>query len=260
MKIVYKQPNLLYSLGYASDNNHPLRKVDEATINRIVNKHNFDGYVIVSACRSRFYKDTEEEVPNDEIVADELLARGEQLNKINNRRTVELKQMIINDNHSFLPVYGGYKEIGSKNPSIYEKSFIIFNFNRRGEITSMDELYKDALKYGAKFNQDTVLIKKPNEKPYYVKTNKNIGDVDFVFDGDYTLNDLTQMYFTALKKFQKKNADGTFEDETSLTGKPQRFTFEGVYINPAPISVHEATRRHYLNELFDEEAVAKNLN
>lgn len=252
-KIVYN--NLLFELGYASDNNHSLQKLNETTLNRIINKHNFDGYVIVSACRSRFYKDTEQEVPKNEIVDDELLACGEQLNKINNKRTIALKQMIINDNHSFLPVYGGYKEIGSDKPSMYEKSFIIFNFDRTGKITSMDELYNDALKYGEEFNQDSILVKKPNENPYYVKTNENIGDVDFVFDGDYTLNDLTQMYFTALKKFQKKKTDGTFVPEDELIGKPQRFTFEGVYINPSPVSVHEATRRHYMCEIFDTEAV-----
>lgn len=229
--------NFMNELDYASDNGNPMQVLDEETVNRITTKHNDSGYCILSACRSRFYKDGTE-VPRGEEASDSELLKGEKLASINNKRTLELKKMIIEKNYSFLPVYGGFKEEGASSAS-FEKSFIVFNFDRRGNTKDINDLVNDCMEMGKHFNQDSILVKKPNSKPYYA--NCTTGEVDVEFDGDYTLNDLTQMYFTALKKVQS---------DDNLKGKPQRFTFEGVYINPKPISVHESTRRHYMNEIF----------
>lgn len=272
-KVINESTNFVSEFGYSTDNGGNIRKIDEETLNRIIGHHDASGYAILSACRSRFFKDDENEVPRDVYneedapkdsifitsmneynkyknsnatlaVADANLVSGQKLSAINNRRTIILKNKIIKSNMSFIPVYGGYKEIGS-NVTSYEKSFIVFNFDRKGNKFDNDYLVNNAIQLGKEFDQDSVLIKLPNKSPKYIITdpnNMNFGETDFEFSGDYTLNDITQEYFTALKKIK---------NDSNSVGKPQRFTFEGVYINPSPRSVHEATRRHHMNELFE---------
>lgn len=224
-----------------------LDSLDEATLNRIVGRHDKVGYAIVSACRQYIYKNgTPVLVDEMDSVSDEEILSGASLRAENNKRTIALRNAIKNANYSYLPVYGGFKEIGSENPAEYEKSFIIFNYDRKGTPRDIDELCDFAIECGKEFYQDSVLIKKPGEAPYYVTTNieGKIGqrDTDIVFSGEYTLNDITQAYFTALKKINKS------DDE--INGKVQRFTFEGVYLNPSPVGVQAKTKRHLINEIF----------
>ena len=61
--------------------------------------------------------------------------------------------------------------------------------------------------------------------------------------GRFIGDDIAQEYFTALKKTNKS------DDE--IKGKVQRFTFEGVYLNPSPVGVQAKTKRHLINEIFD---------
>ena len=222
-------------------------KLNEANLSRIKGFHNDAGYIIISASRAMIYKDGTPVARKDmESVSEDELLSGSALASCNNKRTVELKKEIISNNFSFIPVYGGFKEVGTDAPSEYEKSFIVCNFDRKGTPADMDKLVSKGIEWGKEFDQDSILVKRPNETPKYIITNPeadNIGDIDFEFEGNYTLNDVTQMYFTALKKLS------TEPDSPEFKGKAQRFTFEGVYLNPAPDSVQAATKRFLTNEL-----------
>ena len=251
MKIINKKygpKSFLYELDYPTEcviGGMPV--LNEANLNRIKGFHNDAGYIIISASRSMIYKDGTPVPRKDmESVSEDEILSGSALAACNNKRTIELKQKIIYNNFSFLPVYGGFKEVGTNNPSEYEKSFIVFNFDRKGNPTDINELVSKGIEWGKEFDQDSILIKRPDESPRYIITNpeaKNIGDIDFEFEGNYTLNDVTQMYFTALKKLNVE------PDSPEFKGKAQRFTFEGVYLNPAPNSVQAATKRYLSNEL-----------
>lgn len=234
--------NFMKDMGYTYYSGNPLRKLDEVTLNRIISKHDKSGYCIVSACRATFYTDGTP-VPNDVDVGSippEKLADEKQVIIFNNARTKELRQKIISANRSFLPVFGGFKEENAETSS-FEKSFIVFNFDRKGNLSDMDSLYQDCLNWGKEYNQDAILVKKPDGKPYYASCVKGSeGNVDMEFSGEYTLNDITQMYFTALKKI----------NDTNFKGKPQRFTFEGVYLNPYPVSTAEMAYRVHTNEIL----------
>lgn len=283
---------LMRDLDYVSDNGYGIAPMTEASLNRIVNKHDKGGYCIISACRGRWFKDGAE-VPRDVTSEDANhngftevtnleeykkaaaknkptfvkyanILSGAKLQAINNKRTVALKNKIIGADYSFIPVYGGFKEEGSPVAS-YESSFIVLPFTRKGVEKSVDELVADCLDWGEEFNQDSILVKRIGEAPKYyncVGAKKGVSDTDIVFSGEYTLNDITQMFFTALKQYRQKKIDDNgnpilddngnyvYVNDTELKGKPQRFTFEGIYGNTAPIGVQAKTMRRVKGELF----------
>lgn len=214
----------IYNSKYIINDNNRYQVLTDETLNRILSKHSITGYCIVSACRN--------DIKIDGIT--------------------KLKEMIIESNFSFLPVFGGYKErkISLDNSgneiisyeTVFEKSFIIFNFNRAGQELSFNTLIKKCIEFGKYFNQDTILIKAPNEVPYYFDIIENKKSYEFTADSSkWKINDVTQEYFTALKKW----------DENSMTqGKPQRFTFENLYIEDSPSTVMNKSLKYYTGELF----------
>ena len=202
----------------------------EANLSRIANGHDEDGYVMISACRG----DALENPKNAQQIYDE-----------NNKRTKSLLTDIQRYKYSYIPVYGGYKEIGSDKASI-EKSFIVFPFDRSSK-TQIDynEFLLNMIRLGRKYNQDAILVKKPHSDPQYF--NCRTGEFDGVPFKNATLNDAQQEYFTALKGWNDISRKG---NSVKWEGKPQRFTYQESYLNNAPYNIMNRHMRALGGELL----------
>lgn len=218
--------------------NEKLELLTEVSLYRAVKEHDKNGYAMISASRQDcINKDN----PSAEEIWDE-----------NNKRTNNLKTDITNLSYSYVPVYGGYKEEGSNTASI-EKSFIVFPYDfRKKELVDFDTFEKELINLGKKYNQDAILIKRPDSKPRYFYLNTNTwDDVEF---GNLKLNDITQQYFTSLKgwadtSLNKKNRD--------WSGTPKRFTYSESYLNLPPQTIMDAHARSSSGELFSMEHYKK---
>jgi hypothetical protein len=211
--------NFLKEIFNRGANNSPMPLLTEITVNRLLGKHYNSGFAIVSASR---FKNTNQE---------------------NNQLTKELFLKLKNSNYSYIPVFGGFIENkGSENEQhVYEKSFLILNYNKEGEELPFQDLKNFALEICSEYNQDSVLLKSPNGQPQTITKD---GDLDMEFSGDIKINDLTQEYFTSFVK--TRNVDKDNQDKR----KQSRLTFEGVYINPPPETYSERHARYLSGEIF----------
>ena len=214
---VYK--NFLKEIFNREFNNSPMPLLTEITVNRLLGKHYNSGFAIVSASR---FKNTAQE---------------------NNQLTKELFLKLKNSNYSYIPVFGGFIENkGSENEQhVYEKSFLILNYNKKGEELPFQDLKNFALEICSEYKQETVVLKSPDGNP---KTLTRTGEADMEFSGDIKINDLTQEYFTSFVK--TRNVDKDSQDKR----KQSRLTFEGVYINPPPATYSERHARYLSGEIF----------
>ena len=175
-----------------------LLKLTEANLNRISDEHEKDGYIILSAFRS--------DLTHDE----------------NNIRTKELSNWLRSKHYSYIRVYGKYREKIS-NEFKLEKSFIVYPFDIvTKSITTWEIFEKDLIGIAKKYDQDSILICRPKEKPFYKGVKTDAEDLE-CFSGT-KLNDVTQDYFTARKKWRDMSLNRKNHDWSH--GSPQRFTFE----------------------------------
>lgn len=227
-----------------------LISLNEMTLNRLVRGHSVDGYTILSACRGMFDKDEnavyfENGIPyrwkDDTIVADEDLMSDSDVVVTNNKKSNELKKILIGNKYSFLPVLGGYTyDDGTFG---YEKSFVIFPFDKKGNQVRFSELYSFTIELGNRFEQESVLINSLDSNPYYYDMRTGEKSVEFSSNpDDWKINDLTQEFFTALKKYDTKKFP-------NYVGKSQRFTLEGVYLSDQPDTISSAHIRRSGGEL-----------
>ena len=205
-------------VNYRESNGHPIQRVDEMTVDRLLGRHYDSGFTIISACR------------------------GENGPEENNRRTRELLDSLKRSNFSFVPVYGGYVENKGteEEKQVYEPSFVILAFSKEGKQIPFKEVYDFTLDAARKYNQEAFLSKEPGRNPRYVKQNE---EVDMEFTGDVSVNDLTQEYFTSFIKSQNL-------DKNQERRRQSRFSFESVYVNPAPQTYGERYSRHRDGEIF----------
>lgn len=227
-------------------------QLNEMTLKRLTKGHHKDGYVILSACWQYidsktghcvyFDDDTKEYldfVTGDVVDSDDLL-RGQELTTENNRRTKNLKKDIISNNFSFIPVFGGYRyDDGTEG---YEDSFVVFPFDRNGNPIDIDTVVNVCKNLGEKYNQESILINKPGEAPYYYNVSDHEQTMTFSDDPeDWDINDLSKQFFTALKTYNSKK-------HPDYNGKPQRFTMEDVYITSQPSTIMGAHSRSLSGE------------
>lgn len=212
-------------------NNADLVSLNEVNARSLIDRHSKDGYVIVSPCRSGIDFGLD---PSNE-------AQRNKLNQINNERIKKMVSLIQSSKYSYTPTYGGFIENqGSENEEVvHERSFVIYNYDKKGNIGDFNELKEFALELGKKFNQDSVLVKAPDGKPEYLKPD---GSLDISFSGDVSFNDVQQQFFTDLHK----NTQGKMKDGS----RPTRFSFVECYINPAPQCYSERVSRAYRGEVF----------
>ena len=224
----------------------------EKSLSRILKDHHVNGYIILSASREYIRKngdpcksDDNEMVLLDlitgEIVDESDLITGQRLSAENNKRTADLRKSIISYNLSFLPVLGGYRyDDGTES---YEKSFIIFPFDRKGNPIEWSSFEKIGKELGKEFNQESILINGTKSNPYYYKIEDGSKSMEFSGNiDDWKINDLTQSFFTALRQYDKKKYP-------NYSGSSQRFTLENVYLAPQPDSIMSGHERCLSGEL-----------
>lgn len=220
------RPNFISEIKGTTTNTQNLQSINEISVKRLLGKHADSGYIMISASRYE---------PDIDV---------QQNNEINNTNYKKLLAAIKNSGYSYIPVYGGFIENqgGEVQKEVYEKSFIVFNYNRNGEQIDFKQLHNLAIQWCNEFNQDSVLIKAPNQNPAYYGSE---GDEQMKFTGDIKIDDLTQQYFTDFVKSKQRNINKQ-GDEYS---KQHRLTFENVFVNPAPVTYSEGHVRYALNEV-----------
>lgn len=196
---------------YNINNGNGLRRIDEITLSRVVDKHGEDGFVILSANRS----DKENEENN------------------NNKR--ELIQDLKKSPYSYIPAYGGYHGTDGVVDD-FEPSFIVFNHGRGGEKMDFSDLKLFALRMCGKYGQDSVLIKEPGKPPYYANEDGDI--VGSAKTKDVDLNDPKAEYYTSLIK--STNLDYKNPDRLKRFTYPIEFE---CYVHPSPNTLNELRRR-----------------
>lgn len=175
----------------------------EDSLNRLQEVHRKNGYAIVSACRNEFTKEE------------------------NEKRTNQLKEILQKSFFSFKKVLGGFietKEDGSKK-EVKEKSFIIYNYDKNGNVAEKDKLFKFALQICKKFNQNSILYSEKGDKPRYYTQQ---GKVDSSFsNAGFTFNDKKQQYFTDFSKNKRFTLNWVEprEDRRKMTHRAKKIIF-----------------------------------
>ena len=224
--------NFLKDYRKDTANNAKLVSINEINAKTMIAKHSSDGYIVISPCRG--YNDFKDQI-------DASKSPKEQLSAINKKRVIDMINRIKESGYSYTPVYGGFIENkGSEDEeNVYERSFIIYNRDKKGNVGDFNDLNKFGIELAKAFNQDSFLSKSPQGKPMYITQN---GKVDMEFSGNLSFNDLSQDYFTDLHKNTDKYKD---------MGKraPTRFSFTECYINPYSQCLSEAYTRFLKNEV-----------
>ena len=177
--------------------------IAEDSLNRLQEVHRKNGYAIVSACRNEFTKEE------------------------NEKRTNQLKEILQKSSFSFKKVLGGFietKEDGSKK-EVKEKSFIIYNYDKNGNVAEKDKLFKFALQICKKFNQNSILYSEKGDKPRYYTQQ---GKVDSSFsNAGFTFNDKKQQYFTDFSKNKRFTLNWVEprEDRRKMTHRAKKIIF-----------------------------------
>ena len=235
----------------------------EANLKRVARGHENDGYIIISACRGmdklideicddvqycgltiddldRWYKELDSGGISDKTI--------EQVSMVNNKRTKDLESKIRAKRYSYIPTFGGYKEEGSDD-FVFEKSFVVYPYSKENDNSTCENrkenlnqafevLVRDCMMWAGpnEFNQETILIKAPDEKAIYVDC--KTGETKNEFSG-ITLNDISKEYFTTLKKYRSG----------MKFGEPKQFTYEGLYA-PVAGNIMDCHRRYSVGQLF----------
>lgn len=184
-----------------------LRELTEANLKRVSRGHDKDGYIIISASKEK-------------LSAEE-----------NNRRTKNLKELLRKNHYSYLPVYGGYKELGQDKASM-EKSFVVYPYDIVDNTTvDFDTFKNDMIKFSKdesvtvrdkpdpELDQDSILVCEPGGKPHYLALKPGVEEIEF---DSVKYNDTDKEYFTAIKKWNDSSLNRRGHDWDK--GNPQRFT------------------------------------
>ena len=208
-----KVPVELYDDGVYTPFVYEDRKLEpfNEALYQLLDKHSENGYIIVSLC-------------NDE---DDCVRK--------------LITILKKSPWSYMPVYGGFIENkGEKNETVvYEKSFMIFNYDKKGNPNKLDDLFNFGVELSKKFNQDSFLYHEPGKKPtYYDK----YGKLNSVVGDKMKFNDYAEEYFTGLHQHTHENY--------GIPAKVTRFKFIGCYANPKPQVVCTRFMRDKAGEIF----------
>lgn len=193
----------------------------ETTMNRLVRGHNDKGYITITAAKSTYKNDKNDQRRNS-LVAD-------------------LKKL----GYSYVPVFGGYKEEGQDKASL-EKSFVVFPYDiATKKYDDFENFKKNLLDLGRKYDQECILVKENGKNPIYIQC-----DTGEPYEGDegfsgVNFNHTDNEYFTALKKWKDMSLNRKNRDFKNVS--PQRFTFEA-YIDEQPNQIMSAHARTHLNE------------
>lgn len=207
--------------------------INENDIKRIISTHSENGYIVISPCRGGSDFGINPQKNQHEY---------DKLAQINKNRVKSMIEDIKQSGFSYTPTYGGFKEnLGTdQETTVYERSFIVYNKDKRGNNCDFNELFNFGIEMCHKYNQDSFLVQAAGENPKYIKQD---GSVDFEFSGEKVFNDISQEYFTDLHKNTHKSGD-------IFNRKPTRFSFTEAYVNPKPQCYSERHVRWINGEVF----------
>ena len=207
-----KVPVELYDDGVYTPFVYEDRKLEpfNEALYQLLDKHSENGYIIVSLC-------------NDE---DDCVRK--------------LITIFKKSPWSYMPVYGGFIENKGKvnETVVYEKSFMIFNYDKKGNPNKLDDLFNFGVELSKKFNQDSFLYHEPGKTPTYYTYGKHIS----VFSDKMKFNDYAETYFTGLHQ--------NTHEYSGIPAKVTRFKFIGCYANPKPQVVFTRHIRDLAGEIF----------
>jgi hypothetical protein len=206
--------------GLLANHNTPVR-IDEITIDRLLKKHGGNGMVNISANKTG--------LPQE----------------INDENTKSLIRDLRQSGFSYLPTYGGYRaENGVEDD--YEPSFVVFNYDTKGNARDFDDLKQFALAMCKKYDQDSVLVKAPEQVPVWLDRDGNKANARE--SEKYWKNDPKQPYFTS---FKSKDAVES-EIREKLMGKYKTFCHR----NNLPIT-KDGFDKFYKEHLNDIDTIGK---
>ena len=206
--------------GIISNHNKPVR-IDEVTLDRVLQKHGRNGMINISANRS--------DMPSER----------------NDEQTKALIGDLRKSGYSFLPTYGGYRGKNGVEDD-YEPSFVVFNYTEDGQPRDFEELRQFGLNLCGKYDQDSVLIKAPGQPPIWADRNGN--KVNSRESDKYWKNDPKQEYFTSLKS--KDAVDS--EIYAKLMGKYKTYCHQ----NNIPLT-KDGFKKYYQEHLTDIDSIGK---
>lgn len=215
-KIIRERKNNFLDVvhGWSGVNNQKMIPLNEISMSRLLGKQFEGAFAIVSASLCR-------ETPEE-----------------NDMCAKEMYSTIRNSGFCFIPAFGGFSEIDVKTGEqvnyTYETLAIILCHDRDGKEIPFQRLYDFVINLGKKYEQESVLIKSPQENPKYIVTTAR------------ELNDLTQMHFANMAS------------KLSSVGK-NRFSFTRQYLNPTFETLFEGHRRFLRGELFFEPTKARDV-
>jgi len=204
--------------------------LNEDKIDRLLNVHEKNGYIIISACR----EDWDEKNPENNKT-------------INKQKTRELQSDIHKAGYTFTPVYGGsLEEIDGKKVSVPgETSMIVYNSGKDGKALDINKIFEFGKALTKKYNQYSFYFKKPGEKPIWADRN---GKTVTTFKENLKIaraaKEATEKYYTDFNNPKKVDA-----------GKLKRFSAleEEIYFNPPASSFAERRARETSGEIILED-------
>lgn len=221
--------------------------LSESSLNQMMD-HGKTGMIIISASRAQvddsnpnlslraaFDRYAEKQGGYQSIDSDALYDEEQQwLKRRNAAATQQLQKDIKDAGFSYTPVYGGYKPKDG-GEATFEPSYIVYCYNRSGDLVKFDYLEQFALAMCKKYKQESVYVQRPGEPPVYLDCDGN--QMNSSSSDEFKFNRDQEEYFTT-KSRDKSN--------------PQRFTadivFENLYIPLRPGSYNENMRRRKSGE------------
>jgi hypothetical protein len=216
--------------------------VKEASLGRLLGKYFDIGFIIISAERSCSAE------KGQSCSEDEELEQAK-LNKQNERR---IRDDIREAGFGFVPAFGGFRELvvdpdsgeetfkDNPNP---EPSFVIPLKDGK----AVDDLRELGMNLCQKYNQDSFLFKPPasqDDRAYFVDRS---GNPEMTF-GNVTVADMSQVYFTYLRKNQPSRRFSMTADGGGEAGDQELQEAFRMYIPRSPSTFGEAKQRY--GEIF----------
>lgn len=158
--------------GIDTNRSRPVR-IDEVTLDRVLKKHGDNGMINIRANNSK------------------------KSQEYNDEQTKNLIRDLKQSGYSYLPTYGSYRSPDTGVEDDYEPSFVVFNYDTKGNPLDFEKLRQFGIYLCGKYDQDSVLIKAPGENPIYVDRNGN--KYNSTESNKVWKNDPTQEYFTSFK-------------------------------------------------------------
>jgi hypothetical protein len=151
------------------------------------------------------------------------------LKRRNSRADKMLRNDIKDAGLSYTPVYGGYHGSDDVVDS-YEPSYVVYCYNKSGDVVKFDYLEEFAVEMCRKYKQESVYVQRPGEPPVYLDCDGN--QINMSSSDNFKFNRDKEEFYTT-----------TSRDKSN----PQRFTadivFENMYIPLRPASYNEKMRR-----------------